>query len=260
VFDQLRVVMSLGLLMLLVLLRTEAERFGAAEYDEPERFPRGPWTRFSWYALGFLLLAGVYFTHPRPHDVLYLILGLPAEALEYGLALALLGVAQAAAFAYWRYHGLRLPPGEAYAGAAANEIATAVIDEATFRGALLGILLAIHLPIPLAVVAQAAIYALATRLGAPGRHPYMLALSLAIGLVGGWATIQTSGIGAAIIGHAMASFALFVFTGHAGQVEPGGKEAGEVEPAPGLPEGWQDARRAVQARARRAGSGAGPQR
>jgi hypothetical protein len=258
VLEQIRVVISLGLLMLLLLLRTEAERFGAAEYDEPERFPRGPWTRFSWYALGLLLLAGLYLVHPRPHDVLYLILGLPAEALTYGLLLAVAGVAQAAAFAYWRYRELRLPPGRAYPGAAANEIATAVIDEATFRGALLGVLLAVRLPAPLAVVTQALIYAQVTRLGAPGRHPYMLALSLGIGLLGGWATLQTGGIGAAIIGHAMASFGLFTFTGHAGQVEPRDDEPGEVARRRRAPEGWQDAR-ILLARARRARSGQGPE-
>ena len=50
---------------------------------------------------------------------------------------------------------------------------------------------------------QAVIYALATRLGAPGRDRYMLVLTLGIGLVGGWLTVATGGIAAAFLGHAI---------------------------------------------------------
>jgi membrane protease YdiL (CAAX protease family) len=258
VFEQIRIVISAGLLMLLLLLRLEAERFAAAEYDEPaNRLKLGPWTRLSWYVLGFSLLAGLYSVHPQPHDVLYLILGQRADALAFGLLLALLGVAQAAGFAYYHYRRLRLPPGREYLGAGIDDVATAIIDEATFRGALLGMLLAAHVPVAGAVLAQAIIYALLTRLGAPGRHPYMLALALAIGVVCGWATIHTGGIGAAILGHAMTSYALFVFTGHAGQIAPHGGEPEEKERSRRLPEGWLDARRMRMAAARSA-AGADP--
>lgn len=255
-FEQIRIVVAIGLLMLLLLLRLESEQFGAAEYDEPKnRYHRGFWTRLSWYLLGLSLLAALYFVHPQPHDVLYLVLGHRIDALSVGLVLALVGVVQAAAFALYRYRSLRLPPARAYPGAAINAIATAVIDEAVFRGALLGMLVALHLPGAGVVLVQAVVYALATRLGASGRHPYMLFLSLGIGVAGGWATLQTGGIGAAILGHALTTFALFIFTGHAGQVARRGRDPEELERGRRAPEGWQDARRLLLARSEGSRSG-----
>jgi hypothetical protein len=249
VVEQIRIVISIGLLMFLLLLRLESEKFGAAEYDEPgNRYHRGFWTRLSWYVLGLSMLAALYFVHPRPHDILYLVLGLRNEALGVGLLLALVGTVQAAAFALYRYRSLRLPAARAYPGAAINAIGTAVIDEATFRGALLGTLIALNLPGPAAVLAQAVIYALATRLGASGRHPYMLVLALGIGVAGGWATLLTGGIGAAILGHALTAFALFVCTGHAGQVLRRGQEPEELDERRRAPDGWQEARRLSEPR------------
>ena len=95
-----------------------------------------------------------------------------------------------------------MPAPSAYPGAAINSIVTAVIDEATFRGALLGILLAAGLPDGSSILIQAIVYILATRMGAPGRHRYMLVLTLGIGVGCGWATVRTGGIGAAILAHA----------------------------------------------------------
>ena len=68
----------------------------------------------------------------------------------------------------------------------------------------------------LANVTQALLYALATRLGAPGRPWYMLVTVLVIGLAGGWLTGITGGIGAAFLGHAITRIAIFLTTGHAG--------------------------------------------
>jgi hypothetical protein len=71
----------------------------------------------------------------------------------------------------------------------------------------------------------------------------MLLLSLGMGLAFGWATLATGGLGAAIIGHAATSFAVFVCTGHAGHVpsrEPEDPAARDLVPA-----GWQDARRPI---------------
>jgi hypothetical protein len=161
----------------------------------------------------------------------------------YGAILALPGLLQAVAFAWLRYGYLRLPPARAYPGAAANSIATAVIDEAAFRGVLLGVLLALGLPDGGAILMAAVVYVLATRLAAPGHDPYPLALAGAMGLAFGWATLASGGIGAAIVGHAVTSFAVFVCTGHAGQVPPRGFEPEDLELRAGLPEGWRDARR-----------------
>jgi hypothetical protein len=90
-----------------------------------------------------------------------------------------------------------------------------------------------------AVVLQAIVYALATRTGAPGRVPYMLALSLAYGLIGGWLVIVTGGIGAAFMGHTITRFAVFLATGHSGQVAPSGTEVEEVWKRRVVPDGWR---------------------
>lgn len=244
-----RIIVAFALLLALFLLRLQAESFGAAEYDEPgNRYHRGFWTRMCWYALGLVLLAAIYNVHPQPHDVLFLVVGNHVDVFTFGLSLAAIGAAQAAVFAWFRYGGLRLPSPSAYPGAAINAIATAVIDEAAFRGALQGLLLAAGLPDGSAILTQAIIYVLATRMGAPGRHRYMLLLSLGIGVGCGWATVRTGGIGAAVLAHTLTSFAVFVCTGHAGQVARGA-EPDEVE-ALHKPEGWRDARRPDEASGR----------
>jgi hypothetical protein len=235
--ESIRILIASGFFMLLVLLRLESERFGAAEYDEPGK--RGVWTRLSWYALGLALLGAIYIVHPQPHDVLLLLVGHRSEALLYGVALAALGTLAVAGFARFWYGELRFPVSRAYPGAALNAVGTAVIDEATFRGALLGTLIWIGLPQGSSVLVAAIAYVLVTRLAAPGRHRVMMLLALGLGLLGGWATVVTGGIGAAIIGHAGTSFALFVCTGHAGQVAVAGLEPEEVERRQRPPEGWQ---------------------
>ena len=58
-----------GLALLLVMLRLEAERFNAAEYDEttegrPPSFRR----RVAWYVLGFGLVAAIFVVHPAAVD------------------------------------------------------------------------------------------------------------------------------------------------------------------------------------------------
>jgi hypothetical protein len=240
--ESIRILIGSGFFMMLLILRLDASRFGAAEYYEPGRH-RTVWTRLAWYAIGLGLLAALYVVHPAPHDVMFMLLGHRDDVIVYGAILTLAGLAQAGAFAWYRYGYLRLPAARAYPGAAVNSIATAVIDEATFRGALLGTLYAIGIPSGAAIVVATLVYVLATRLAGPGRNRYMMFVAAGIGLLGGWATLATGGIGAAIVGHALTSFALFVCTGHAGQVPPEGREPEELALRTALPEGWQDARR-----------------
>jgi Type II CAAX prenyl endopeptidase Rce1-like len=240
--DTIRILVAGGIFMMLLLLRLEANRFGAAEFDEPGGRRRGFRTRLSWYLIGFGLLAAIYVVHPAPHDVLVLLAGHRADVINYGTVLVLLGLGQAPVLAWWRYGYLRLPPARAYPGAAVNSIATAVIDEATFRGALLGTLLSLGLLGGWAIVVTTIVYVLMTRMAAPGRPRSMSLLACGIGLACGWATLESGGLGAAIIGHAVASFALFVCTGHAGQVPAAGSEPEEMEYRKRPPKGWQDAR------------------
>jgi hypothetical protein len=240
--EAIRILIASGFFMLLLMLRLEAERFGAAEFNEGGRRRAGFWTRLSWYLMAGFLLTALYVVHPAPHDVLYMMVGHGPEAVSFGLGLAALGIAQAAAFAWYRYGNLRLPPMSAYPGAGLNAIGTAIIDEVAFRGVLLGTLLAIGTPATGAILLTTLVYVLATRMAAPGRHPYMVLLSLGMGLAYAEATVATGGLGAAIIGHVATSFAVFVCTGHPGQVPAVGKEPEDLAARNGVPQGWQDAR------------------
>jgi hypothetical protein len=239
--NTLRILVALALTGLLVLLRLDAERFGAAEYDEPVAgvsWFRGWSQRLAWYALGIGLVFAILAVHPDPRSQLFLSVGDRAGGLILGLLLGLGGVVQALGLAWYHYHRIRLPPASMYPGALANEVLTAFIDEATFRGAILGFLLWAGTDVNLAIIAQAVGYTLATRLGAPGRDRYMFVLSLAVGLIAGWATVVTGGIGAAFLGHSITRIAVFLMTGHAGQPAPRGREIEDLDLRGSAPDGW----------------------
>jgi hypothetical protein len=236
----LGVLVAVGLMLVLVLLRFQAEKFGAAEFDEaPKRRNRGFLTRLSWYLLAFGFLLAIYNVHPQPHDVLYLLMGHRADVFLVGLVLAVIGCAQAAAFAWYWYGDLRLPDTPAYKRPALVSIATAIIDESLFRGAMLGTLVTIGVPGAVAVLFLAVVYVFASRLGS-GRHPYMYLYAFGLAVLCGWATLATGGIGAAIFGHAAASFAMFLCTG---EVAPRAYHPAERAEGRALPEGWVEAKR-----------------
>jgi Type II CAAX prenyl endopeptidase Rce1-like len=255
--EQLRSLLVVAFTGLLIVLRFDAYRFGAAEYDD-ELAPGGWRTgarRFTWYAIGLVLVAAIYLIHPRPIGVLHLTLGDDrARAILLGFGLGLVGTAVAVAFAWFRYGGFRLPQWVHYPGAVMNAAFTALIDEVAFRGALLGMLLALTWPPGLAIAFQALLYALATRLGAPGRSRFFLLLSLGVGVVTGWATLVTGGIGAAILAHAITRVAIFVCTGHAGLVRAPGEEPEEEEAERLPPAGWRVVRDEDRRRSDRWGS------
>jgi len=238
--DPLRILIALGLTMLLVLLRLEAERYGAAEYAEPDETSQPSLLRrLTWYALGAALVMGVLLFHPAPSTDLYLGAGARGSTILMGLLYGLAAVVQAVAYSRYRYGRVRLPDVAAYPGAILNQIGTAFLDEAAFRGALLGFLVYTGINPLLAVVIQALIYALATRLGARGRDPYMFALALGAGFLGGWVTIATGGFAAAFFGHAVMRVSVFLVTGHAGHPAPRGRETEEIEKRRRPPEGWR---------------------
>lgn len=235
----------LAVVGLLILLRFDARRFGAAEYDDEEAM--GGWRtwlrRLSWYAFGLLLILVVYFLYPQPLSVLHLQVGEPRQtALLYGLALGAAGGVFAFTYAWWRFRDVRLPPARRYPAGLLNSVATALIDEAAFRGILLGLLLASNWPVEHSIAFQAVLYALATRLAGRGRPFGMLLLTLAVGVIGGWLTLETGGIGAAFLGHALTRFAIFVATGHAGQIRAAAIDAEDAyleETSAHTPAGWE---------------------
>lgn len=244
--ETLRTLVALALTGLLILLRLDAERFGAAEYDEPiegqSRF-RAWSRRLAWYALGIGVVIAILFVHPDPTVQLRLAVGDQAGGILLGIILGLAGVVQAIGLAWYHYRRIRLPDVSMYPGAISNEVLTAFIDEATFRGAVLGFLLWAGVDPNLAILAQAFAYTLATRAGAPGRDRYMFVLTLAVGLVAGWATVATGGIAAAFLAHAMTRVAVFLVTGHAGSPLPRGRDSEDVEKRRTAPDGWSPVER-----------------
>ncbi len=239
--DEIRVLVTLGFTLLLIMLRLESEKFGSAEYDEADSEGRPPsltW-RLAWYLTGLVLLVAADIAHPDAASGLYLRLGDRVEAILFGLAFATVGTLQAVAFAWLRYRRLRLPPNRLYPGALLNATATAFLDEAVFRGLLLAFLVGTGMDGSAANLIQALVYALATRLGARGRDPYMLVLILILGLFSGWLTLLTGGIGAAFLGHAITRFAVFLATGHAGRVAAAGAEEEDIARRRERPAGWR---------------------
>ena len=235
---EIRILVALGMTLLLVMLRLEAERFGTAEYDEPVRGRRPSiLRRITWYGLGVAGVVGLLFVHPTAEQSLFLQVG-DRSGIIIALMIGGLGIGQAVALAYLHYHRLRFPDVASYPGAVANEILTAFVDEAVFRGAVLGYFVWAGANPSLAILGQAVVYALATRLGAPGRDKYMLVLALLIALICGWATLLTGGIGAAFLGHAITRVAVFLTTGHAGQPPARGTEIEDIEKRRRLPDGW----------------------
>jgi hypothetical protein len=236
----LRSLIAVGLALLLVMLRLEAAQFSAAEYDDTID-GRAPSIRrrVAWYAIGLVLVTGVLVVHPSPQDDLFLGIGDRPLAITYGFLYAAAGTAIALGIAFYRYRRLRFPDVWSYPGALLNSVITALVDEVTFRGAIFGVILLTGLEPNAANAIQAILYALATRLGAPGRNRYMLVMAILVGLAGGWVTAITGGIAAAFLGHAVTRFAVFLSTGHAGQFAPRGREVEEMEEKRRPPKGWR---------------------
>ena len=110
--DALRVLMALGLSAFLVMLRFDAERFNAAEYDDVDRWGNKPSIvrRLAWYTLGIGGILAVLWIHPAPAQDLFLGLGDRLSAVMLGLAYGAIGTAIALGIALYRYHTVRLPP------------------------------------------------------------------------------------------------------------------------------------------------------
>ena len=139
------------------MLRFDAERFDAAEYDDVDRWGSKPSLvrRLAWYTLGIGGILAVLWIHPNPATDLFLGLGDRLSAVMLGLAYGAIGTAIALGIALYRYHTVRLPPVMSYPGAILNAVATAFFDEAVFRGLLFGYLLAAGIQPNLANLIQA---------------------------------------------------------------------------------------------------------
>ena len=163
----LLVLITVGLTGLLVILRFDAQEFGAAEYDEADRWGNPPslMRRLAWYTLGIGGILVILAIHPNPSGDLFLGLGDRLGAVILGLTAGAVGTAIALGIAFYRYRYLRFPPGASYPGAMINALATAFVDEAVFRGLVFGFMVVVGMDPTLANIIQALLYALATRKG-----------------------------------------------------------------------------------------------
>jgi Type II CAAX prenyl endopeptidase Rce1-like len=236
-----RSLIAVGLMLLMVMLRLDSERFGTAEYYEATGAGERPRVRrrLAWYGIGLFLAVGIYTIDPQPQSELLLGIGDRLGAVLGGIVYGTAGIVIAVAFASYRYRRIRFPDERSYPGALLNSTATAFIDEVAFRGALFGLLMTAGVDPTAANLIQAIVYTLTTRLGAPGRDRNLLVLTLGMGVLGGWLTALTGGIAAAFLGHAVTRFAVFLCTGHTGQTLPRGREVEEIENRRRPPDGWR---------------------
>ena len=212
--DFIQFFLFVGFAGLMLLLRLDARRFGAGEWDTEQ----GPWRvwlpRITWYAAGLALGLLVFALHPSPVSELNLSLAPDrGEALLLGVLYGAGGVVAAFAVAIIRNGRIDLPRPGRYPGGVLSSLGTAFFDEFLFRGVLLGLLLTLDLPDWLAVASAAFIYAGAIRASTGGRGILMLLVSLVIGLVGGVLVLMTLGIAAAFVGHTITRFAFFMTMG-----------------------------------------------
>ena len=209
--EPIQLVLFVGFAGLMFLLRLDARRFGAAEWDDQSGGWREAAPRLTWYAAGLALGLLVFALHPQPVADLNLSLAPDrGEALLWGVLYGIGGIVAAFALAFIRFGGLHLPRPGRYPGGIVTAIGTAFFDEFLFRGVLLGLLLSLDLPNWLGVVVAAVIYAGAVRAVAGSQGWFMVLVALAIGLVGGFLVVATLGIAAALVGHAITRFALFL--------------------------------------------------
>lgn len=203
-----------GFAALMFLLRLDARRFSAAEWDTQD----GPWrvwvARFSWYGTGLGLALLVFALHPSPVSDLNLSLAPDrGEAMLLGLVYGGAGIVAVFVLAIVRNGTISFPRPARYPGGVLTAVGTAFYDEFLFRGVLLGLLLSLDLPDWLAIVGAAFIYAGAIRAGTGSRGVLMMATWFVIAVVGGALVLLTAGIAAAFVGHAIIRFALFMTMG-----------------------------------------------
>ena len=213
--DFIQYFLFVGFTGLMFLLRLDARRFGAAEWDTEDGDRQAWLARLTWYAAGPALALIIFALHPSPVADLNLVLAPDrGEALLLGLAFGAAGTAAAFVLAILSHRRISLPLPSRYPGGIVNALGTAFFDEFLFRGVLLGLLLSFDLPGWLAVGGGALIYAGAVRASMGGRGLLALLVALALGLVGGTLVLMTAGIAAAFVGHAITRFALFLTMGY----------------------------------------------
>ena len=211
--DELRTLMAVALAGLLLLLRLDAPRFSAAEYDveAPDDAIGGLATRAAWPGLAIVLAVGIALLLPAGPAAVGLgratLLSFPA--LAWAIIGSAIGVAAVLGVAWLRERTWppRLRPREAGPRLAFDAVATAIVDELTFRGVLLGLLLLAGVPPTFAFLVQLVLYGLATRLGRSTATLGLLVEALCLGALTGALALATGGVLAPLVAHAVIRFA-----------------------------------------------------
>jgi Type II CAAX prenyl endopeptidase Rce1-like len=208
--DQLRTLMAIALAGLLLLVRLDAPRFGSAEYDVDDS-AGGRLTRLAWPLLAIVLVGAIAALLPAGPGALGL--GMDAATSPVTIVLAILGSCAGIA-AVLGLARLRAPdwpprrnPDDEVPRYAFDAVATAIVDELTFRGVLLGLLLLAGLPGGVAFAVQLLLYGLETRLGRSRITIDLLAEALLLGALTGTLALATGSIVAPLVAHAVTRFA-----------------------------------------------------
>ncbi len=218
--DELRTLMAIALSGLLLLLRLDAPRFSGAEYDVErsayDEEPSGGWigdlaVRAGWPGLAIVLTAGVALLLPAGRSAVGL--GAPtifsSATIIWTVLGSAVGIGAVLGLAYLR-EPVWPPRLNARGGVphrVFDAVATAIVDELTFRGVLLGLLLLAGLPVWIAFLVQLLVYGIETRLGRYAMTLGLLAEALALGALTGVLAIATGGVAAPLMAHAVIRFA-----------------------------------------------------
>ena len=209
--NELRTLIAGALGGLLLLLRLDAARFASAEYDsDPEAIDqRG--VRLAWPLMAIVLAIGVGVALPEGLSAIGLGRGSLLSPASIVLAIVGAAVAVVALLGLAWLRGATWPPRLSPPGDTArfafDSVATAIVDELTFRGVLLGLLLLAGIPAGVAFLVQLLLYGLETRLGRSVATLDMLVEALALGALTGVLAIASGAVLAPIVAHVVARFA-----------------------------------------------------
>jgi len=209
-FDSLRLAISLGLTLFLVLLRFDSERIMRSDYF---RY-RTPWLGpISYYILVIGFALGIAVILPSGREQLFLTGGDSEAMLPILLLFVAVALLNALAFAFLRYGGILPLPIELLPTRVLGAAASAAADELQFRSVVLGMLIFAGVPIGWAIGVQALVYGLANRRLWRERDWYFLIGSVLLGWAAGVVTVETGSVIPAIVGHFAVTMSFFAFAG-----------------------------------------------
>jgi hypothetical protein len=211
--DEIRTLMAIALAGLLLLLRLDAPRFGSAEYDVDlaTNSMGSRLTRLAWPGLAVALVAAIAILLPAGRGAIGL--GSASVLSPLTVVLAILGAAVGvgAVVGVARLRSPEWPPRLSLGGDAPrfafDSLATAIVDELTFRGVLLGFMLVAGVPPAVAFCVQLLLYGLETRLGRSVVTLDLLLAALLVGALTGMLALATGGVIAPFVAHAATRFA-----------------------------------------------------